>query len=527
MEAPSELAAIDMNIFIDLVTRRPEGRNSRPLQDPWVTEEIELVLTDEVLNEINKAPDKSVRRVYRTHVGSFRQLNPIRAAWQPIYTELKGRLTSERLNARDQADLRHVARAIAGGATYLVTRDDALVRRWATLTREAAGIQIVHPHTLLQVLDQRRRTSAYAPAHLEGTDLELKKLEASEIHALLDPMVAQSEGERGRDLRKRLESLVSRPNEIDVWSLSDQAISLATWAEEVSGEEVRIPLLRLRRVPTAHTLARHILFRCKLIALSSGAKRVLVSEPFLTPALSSAMSAERYVRSADAWEVQADRFVGSLTGFRARLRQRSLNVPTWLKTESPPDLVNLRGIEIERQYWPAKILDAPLDTFVIPIKPAYAEALYDLELAKQTLFYRDRQLGLSREHVYYRNPKGTGGLSAPARILWYVTSRPRTAGTKQIVACSRLEEVSVGPPRALYQRFRHLGIYRLTDVLEASPKGEVMALRFTDTELFSNRVGLGALERMARAEGHGLFLQGPWKVSRSIFESIYRQGTCS
>ena len=48
--------------------------------------------------------------------------------------------------------------------------------------------------------------------------------------------------------------------------------------------------------------------------------------------------------------------------------------------------VDLRGIEVERRYWPAKVMDALLETFVIPHKPACAEALFDVELAEQTFF---------------------------------------------------------------------------------------------------------------------------------------------
>jgi hypothetical protein len=196
----------------------------------------------------------------------------------------------------------------------------------------------------------------------------------------------------------------------------------------------------------------------------------------------------------------------------------------WLKRKGNRGEADPRGIEVERKYWPAKILDAPLETFMTPIKSWYAEALFDVELAKQTLFPRSRRLGLSREHVYYRSPRGNAGMASPARILWYVTARANALGTGEVVACSRLDEVVSGPPRLLFQRFRHLGVYQLRDVMEASTEGSVMALRFVDTEMFSNRVPLKALRSLASSQGHGLFLQGPWRISSSFFESVYRSG---
>jgi GNAT superfamily N-acetyltransferase/predicted nucleic acid-binding protein len=525
--APTTTAAIDMNVFVDLVTRRPEGRNSFALQEGWVTEEVELVLTDEVLQEIHRGPDAAQRDSHRLHAAAFRQLRPNKADWQEVFSRLLGRVDRKNLSERDESDIRHVSRASAGEASFLVTRDSDLVKRLGTLAAEVADIQILQPHALIQLLDQRRRQSAYAPAQLEETDLELRKLEPSQLQSVLDPMTIQSRGERGRDLRRLLQTLMSQPMTVSVWNLLEGETPLAVFAEEVGEKSVVLPIVRVRQGPLAHTLARQLLFRSKLVALDHGLSRVEVSDRLLSDAVMSAIQDELFIPDAGGWSFSPLRFLGDLEQFKTRLKKESIDTPAWLKRARRKDGLDLRGVEVERRYWPAKVVDAPIETFVIPIKATYAEALFDVALAEQTLFHRARHLGLARENVYYRSPKGRSSLAAPARIVWYVTSQSRIAGTSQIVACSRLEEVALGPPKAMFQRFKHLGVYRMADVIKASAGGEVMALRFTDTELFPSRVDLRTMRKLAAAAGHGVFLQGPWRITPELFESLYRSGVAA
>jgi predicted nucleic acid-binding protein len=521
------MAAIDMNVFVDLVTRRSEGRNSFTLQEAWVTEEVELVLTDEVLNEIHRGKDAAQRDSHRLHAAAFRQLRPKAPDWQAVFERLISRIDDKKLNERDESDLRHVSRAAAGGAAFLVTRDGDLVKRWGALADQVAGIQILQPHTLVQLLDQQRRVSAYAPAQLEGTDLRLEKLEPTHIQSVLDPMLVQSQGERGRDLRRVLQELMSQPKAVSVWALMESDAPLALFAEEIDAIRVKLPLFRVRQGRASHTLARQLLFRSKVVALDHGLTRVEISENLLSDPVMTAIADELFVPEGSSWSYMPLRFVGHLDQFQTLMKKESVPAPAWLRRSPAKGTMDLRGVEIERRYWPAKIVDAPLETFVIPIKAAYAEALFDVALAESTLFQRARNLGLSRENVYYRSPKGRSSLAAPARIVWYVTAQSRVSGTSQLVACSRLEEVALGPPKVMFQRFKHLGVYRLSDVHRAAAEGEVMALRFTDTELFNTRVDLSALRKTAAAAGQGIFLQGPWRIKPDLFESIYNMGVAA
>jgi hypothetical protein len=144
-------------------------------------------------------------------------------------------------------------------------------------------------------------------------------------------------------------------------------------------------------------------------------------------------------------------------------------------------LSRTEAAEFERVWWPAKILDADLATFIVPIRGVFAD---DLLGHVPTLVARPADLGLSREHVYYRS--GQSRPNGPGRILWYSSARD-----KEIVACSLLVESVTGTPEVLHRAFANLGVWNLHQVRAAMDKrGRVNALRFADTEIFTRPVPL-------------------------------------
>ncbi|WP_257002368.1 hypothetical protein [Streptomyces sp. WZ.A104] len=106
----------------------------------------------------------------------------------------------------------------------------------------------------------------------------------------------------------------------------------------------------------------------------------------------------------------------------------------------------------ERVWWPAKLIDTALPSFIAPIKPRWSTELFDVPVM---LVPRDDVLGISREHVYYRS-SGHRGESVPARILWYVSEGNSGHQGKMVIGCSRLDEVLVDDPDTLFSRFERL-----------------------------------------------------------------------
>jgi hypothetical protein len=182
---------------------------------------------------------------------------------------------------------------------------------------------------------------------------------------------------------------------------------------------------------------------------------------------------------------------------------------------------------IEQAIFPGKITDSLVPNFIIPIKPWWAKDLFDGELAEQVLWGANNILALRRELVYYRSRMASGGLEAPGRILWYVSQdkgfKKANVTLSAIRACSYIDEIIIDTPKSLYKKFKRLGIYEFDDLVAVS-KGqdkELMAIRFSNTELFKKPIGLKEAENLI---GKNVHIQAPIKIDARSFELIYNAG---
>ncbi|PZV06031.1 MAG: hypothetical protein DCF32_10440 [Leptolyngbya sp.] len=197
--------------------------------------------------------------------------------------------------------------------------------------------------------------------------------------------------------------------------------------------------------------------------------------------------------------------------------------------------LNLPGIQssfdviagIERAIFPGKITDSLIPNFVIPIKPWWAKDLFDEELAEQVIWGAHSILALRRELIYYRSKMASGGLKAPGRILWYVSQdkefEKANVTLSAIRACSYIDEIIIDKPKPLYKKFKRLGIYKFDDLVTVS-KGqdkELMAIRFSNTELFKQPIRLKEAEKLI---GKNIHIQAPIKIDARSFELIYNAG---
>ena len=162
-----------------------------------------------------------------------------------------------------------------------------------------------------------------------------------------------------------------------------------------------------------------------------------------------------------------------------------------------------------------------MPTFVIPIRPGWAQELFDHDPPQGVLKLRDRRLGLAREHVYYRSKAKY--IQAPARLLWYVSSDDPNAGVR---ACSWLEATTTDRPGTLYRKFGSQGVYTRADIEGAAGSdGFATALSFSRTELFQNHLTLKRCrEIVPEFRGDG-FLTTTRPLHEHVFDVLYREGS--
>ena len=180
---------------------------------------------------------------------------------------------------------------------------------------------------------------------------------------------------------------------------------------------------------------------------------------------------------------------------------------------------------IEDAIWPAKVAETAIPSYVVPIRPIWAAQLFDTSLAEDRLFPADPMLLFRSENVYY-SAASCASIEAPARLLWYVSHDTRIPGSKAIRAASSLTEVTTGPAKNVYRRFRRLGVYKWADVAEiARDDGGVSALRFGNTETLQRPILWDELQTTLRdLENRKNQFQRPTRINTATYDTLYRQG---
>lgn len=199
-------------------------------------------------------------------------------------------------------------------------------------------------------------------------------------------------------------------------------------------------------------------------------------------------------------------------------RHASVPEPASLRSGMPA----IAAAALERAWWPVKILDSDLASYLIPIQQRFSA---DLLGTPDTLIPRDDALGLAIEHVYYRGSGGTR-MSPPARLLWYMSEGGRgVSHPASVIAYSQLDTVVDGDPRELHSRYQHLGVWRQETVERASRSGGVQALRFTHTEIFPHPISRQRFQQLSLIHGtSGRAPQGPRPISTALFAALYSEG---
>jgi GNAT superfamily N-acetyltransferase len=493
---PRALCALDQTVYEDLVTTRPEGVESRRLNDDWVAELVESCVTDEVHRESNRCSDVALRQRLLTSLGGWRHIaRGVRPRSDVL--ERVGELAPQ----AGTGDHRHVTLALAGGASYFVTRDRGLLNG-AGAIHDEFRIEILRPEWLIRELDRARRHDHYEPVALHATNFYELALTPSRTDEFVRALLNSADGERKAHLDAEIRESLAAPDTDTVKAVvDDKGRIVAGVAYRVSGEELLLRIARARGADkAARTIARQLLGQIRRLAASQRLSTIRLQDRDASLAILDSLQAEGFGHISGVWLCELEFGVVDATS---------------------DDIWSASRREVE--HWPVKILNCGIPTFMLPIESVFAEQLFDTALASETLLGRETKLGLSREHVYYRSARTGRFVSGPGRILWYVKANKRRNWNGGVRAVSYLEEVVVDRPRTLFARHAHLGIWSQQQVLDVSHDGEVMALRFINSEPFDRVLPLDELRRLYQSGGVGLQLQGPSRVPEHVFRLIYEQ----
>ncbi|WP_317034544.1 GNAT family N-acetyltransferase [Nodosilinea sp. E11] len=537
--------AIDANVFFVLAdeeNRDEYSRDAQALLDDWLTSEIEIFVASEMNNEINRNDDPKKRNKLRNRLGKFNILSCPKEDLDKFSKEIR-HLFPNNLSPSDSSDIRQIATSICSNIKidFFVTKDTRLLEEVEEEIFEKYQLKIISPLELIINIDELRREIKYQPARLAGTSIRKKSVRGEDIETLMDCFLNNAKGEHKAHFRTILRQHLSDPTKNDCCWIekdADQGPMVAYLINRESPEELRVPILRTKKNDLlASMCAQHLILN--LINVSASENRIftIISDIYLEEEIEVFLREIHFYRTERGWVKVNQKGCHTACEMAKILRSSSAgkdgNLRDYLNTLS--NNLNLPGIQssfdviagIEQAIFPGKITDSLIPNFMIPIKPWWAKDLFDEELAEQVIWGAHSILALRRELVYYRSKMASGGLKAPGRILWYVSQdkgfKKANVTLSAIRACSYIDEIIIDTPKSLYKKFKRLGIYEFDDLVAVS-KGqdkELMAIRFSNTELFKNPISLKKAENLI---GKNIHIQAPIQIDARSFELIYNAG---
>ena len=528
---PRMRAVLDANVVLDILDNREE--ESQALGADWLAEDVECVYSPHIFEDLKgrRSEAELGAELNRTD-----WLSPLRTD----LTEVENAVQSLRLllGARNEPswelDLRQVASAIVAGCQFFVTRDQELIGRSAEVCSHY-GISILRPAELIIHVDELRDRAKYQSGRLSGTRLTCQRVGAGRVEGLAARLLAPGR-ETKRSLDRKLHSYLASPGAHEVLAISppdDEACGLVVLTLK-HPDRLEVPLLRASRPGDPYLVAAHMLASAIERASREGRFVVSVTDPHVQPELLQALADLDFRFRNAVWSRFTLASVGTSLRIRNELLAASQRYPEHRNAcEELADGVQLAcaaerptaALRIEKTLWPLKVTDAPIPSYIVPIKARWAAELFESGLAAHLLFGAEERLMLRPQNVYYRGARPRV-IDGPGRVLWYVSGDRRYGGaTMSLRACSHIDWVDIGDADVWYDKYRHLGVYRREDVRGLADGRPVMAFTFSHTELFAHPVPYRtARATLSELQGSASTFQGPLRVTPKSFVRLYWLG---
>lgn len=504
---------IDAHIFFDL--HEPDNATtkiSKALLSDFLIDSLNLQVTDELLVEINRKRDSAQRAISKQKASRFQE-----AEYNPQLSRyfeeiLNGFLPSD--TRSQQSDIRHLAKAAASDANIFVTRDQVLLNKSNKISR-STNLQVLSPIDLIIRLHELYNQQSYVSTHVSGVNLIWCRLNEENITNFPYTSFLENAENQGR-FKEKLNPFLVSPNRYECEILKSDGDIVAFRVLEKSNDSKTLTV-HLSRVASSNNYS---LFERFLVTDTVG-KAVannLDMVKFETASISDKLIPYLF-------DIGFTKHSGSYIRFcfsQCLSQQQVLSGIAKLCPKSRSSYQGMSDINLEKSCSPLALGLANQKYFLMPIRPGYAISLVDRHQASHDLFGGEPDVLLRWDNVYYRRKSQHKMLSAPARILWYVSGEEG-----QIVAVSCLDDVVIDTPKPLFKRFKKFGILSWEELYEMSGgdvSKEIMALKFSHTFSFRNPIPLDVVRFVFSKAGKKLLLQAPSKIPEKIFHELFRLG---
>ncbi len=486
-----------------------ETATSKALLADFLIDSLNLCITDELLNEIDRNDDPEQRGLNRARTEKFLQVQPKLDMVEYCANRLKQVLPSN--NPSRESDIRHLAKAAASDVNIFVTRDQGLLKK-APAIAHLVNLQVLSPTELIVQMHQLTEAQSYSPDRVAGLRLGWHRFKQEDFRSFPHDSFL-NEGEQQRRFREVLGRFLASPDRYTCELLKDgDDVAIVRTIRNDSPGTISLPLARVANSTNRTLFGRFLIADTLAKAVELNQDVVEVSASSVSPFLMPELLEMGFTSRADGLV----RFCFSSSLSRSEALERIAE----LSPESRTEYEAMCDLELETHCSPLS-LALEQNHFLIPIRPAYALHLFDRQRSANDLFGADITVLLRWSNVYYRANTFHRMLRPPARLLWYVSDQ------KQVIAVSRLDQVTIDTPKELWRRFKRFGVLEWNNLYEMCNRNmstKLMALQFSHTFLFRERIPLSRIRAVYEGHGRGVNLQGPSKMSPEIFQELFQLG---
>ncbi len=507
-------ALMDANIIMKLrdagmgIQFKNAKEDPRCLLQDWLVDETELCYAPEVFNEINR--DEDIRRglATRDYVNSaFIQALFDTEKKTEIAKELEQMLPGRSVNSI--SDRKQVASCIAAGIPYFITYDEAVIRK-KDVIKTTYDVEIYTPQEFLMKIDQLLHREDYSPSLLKGVAFHtVAQQDAADLNASIDYFLQKRQHERKLDFENAVNGCVNEGGKLYTVNIEDQ--KLAFYGIKDNEDISTIDFLRIAEGAVSASLMCQIVTDKIRECAKKKWKYLVLNEKYLTEEQMEFLMNFGFQQQGQG-------------AFVKEIKNEILN-----KASLPWDnLSNEDMVRVEMMFFPLKIRDLDIKTYIIPIRPYWAGQLFDSTISSEDMFGANPEKLWSFENVYYRHTKPVTE-KTPARILWYVSGHGEICShSKCIVGCSYLVDVKTGKAKDLFKMYKHYGIYVWKDIYElcnGEEDADIRALKFSHTELFTRPINYEVVQRILKGHGYKRnTFAGPLVVNNDVFIEMYETG---
>ncbi|MGQ4809987.1 hypothetical protein NKDENANG_03430 [Candidatus Entotheonellaceae bacterium PAL068K] len=502
--------AIDTQIFIALGEPNSDIESEALFSD-FMANSLNVWITNEILVEIDRNRDKHERKMSLQKTYDFLMIEHDQKRVDYFETVLKEILPSE--TTSQQSDIRHLAKTAASDVNIFVTKDKGLLKKSDTIYNQI-NLQIVSPVELIVDQHELLDDQAYDPTYISGRGLKWRRLKSEDLTSF--PFVSfLIQREKKSKFNQILNLFLANPQRYESEILIHENKVIAIRVQESNDNILAVHFVRL-----ASPLHNRLLFERFLVfnTIFTAVKRNLD----MVKIEASSLAAELIPHLKDTGFVKCDGVHIRFCFAKYLDYEQTLSAITKLYPKATSDYQNMPEMDLQRCCSPLSLDGANTNFFLVPIKPGYAISLVDTDQSAQDLFGGNNDRLLRWDNVYYRGKNHHKILKAPARILWYVTG-----DKKEVVAVSHLDDVVIDTPKALYKKYKKLGILEWKDLYEicdGDDSREIMALKFSHTFPFRHSVSLNELRAIYEEYDRSPSLQSPSKVPKEIVQKIFQRG---